>query len=59
VGDDPHNSVLVDCHAGLAWNAMWCQSLTAMLVDRFGLAIEPVRDAEVAAFLQTQCASSR
>ncbi len=50
-GDDPHNAVLSDGHAGLAWNAMWAQSLVELLRLRFGAPLPAISDDEVAAFV--------
>lgn len=47
-GDEPHNAVLADGHAGTAWNACWAQSMVALLNSRFGLGLAPITDAEVA-----------
>jgi len=46
-GDEPHNALLNDHHAGLAWNTLWAQSLVTRLNEAFGLALTPVSDAEV------------
>jgi hypothetical protein len=51
-GDDPHNAVLADGHAGVVWNALWTQHLVASLNAAFGLHLKPVTDAEVIGFLQ-------
>jgi len=51
-GDDPHNAMLADHHAGLAWNAMWAQSLVARLKDAFGLPLTPINDDELARFVE-------
>lgn len=51
-GDDPHNAVLNDGHAGVVWNTLWTQHLVAALDQAFGLSIAPITDAEVINFLQ-------
>lgn len=51
-GDDPHNAVLDDGHAGVVWNTLWAQHLVASLDAAFGLRISPITDAEVVRFLQ-------
>lgn len=51
-GDEPINSVLADGHAGLAWNALWAQSISEAL--RPFVAIEPLTPGDVAEFLQGQ-----
>ena len=51
-GDDPHNSVLSDDHAGVVWNTLWAQHLVTSLNTAFGLSLKPITDAEVIGFLQ-------
>ena len=51
-GDDPHNAVLSDGHAGVVWNTLWAQHLVASLNAAFGLHFQPITDAEVIDFLQ-------
>ncbi|CAG9224158.1 conserved exported hypothetical protein [Paraburkholderia tropica] len=51
-GDDPHNAVLADGHAGVVWNTLWAQHLVGTLNAAFGLHIEPITDAQVIGFLQ-------
>ena len=51
-GDEPSNAVLADDHAGLAWNAMWAQSVVARLHEAFGLPLTPITDEEVARFVE-------
>jgi hypothetical protein len=51
-GNDPHNAVLSDSHAGVVWNTLWTQHLVASLNTAFGLSIRPITDDEVIAFLQ-------
>ncbi|WP_430227233.1 SGNH/GDSL hydrolase family protein [Paraburkholderia tropica] len=51
-GDDPHNAVLSDGHAGVVWNALWAQHLVNTLDTVFGLHIQPITDLEVIGFLQ-------
>ncbi|MFO1077416.1 MAG: SGNH/GDSL hydrolase family protein [Planctomycetota bacterium] len=50
-GDEPTNALLADAHAGVAWNALWCQSLTRFLAEELRVPVEPVADAEVERFL--------
>ncbi|MBB3257987.1 hypothetical protein F4827_002853 [Paraburkholderia bannensis] len=56
-GNDPHNAVLTDSHAGVVWNTLWTQHLISALNSAFGLSIKPVSDDEVIAFLQPAFAS--
>jgi hypothetical protein len=58
-GDAPTNSVLADRHAGLAWNTLWCQSLSKVLANELDLPIAPIRDQEVEQFLDAQCSARR
>ena len=51
-GDDPHNAVVSDGHAGVVWNTLWAQHLVTSLNVAFGLHIKPIADAEVISFLQ-------
>ncbi len=51
-GDDPHNAVLADSHAGVVWNTLWTQHLVTSLNAAFGLHITPITDAEVIDFLR-------
>ncbi|WP_322030653.1 SGNH/GDSL hydrolase family protein [Paraburkholderia sp. J76] len=51
-GDDPHNAVLADTHAGVVWNTLWAQHFVASLNAAFGLHITPITDAEVIDFLR-------
>jgi hypothetical protein len=57
-GDDPHNAVLADNHAGVVWNTLWAQHLVASLNAAFGLDLRPITDAEVVRFLQPSFAAS-
>ena len=57
-GDDPHNAVLSDGHAGVVWNTLWTQHLVTSLNAAFGLHLKPVTDAEVIGFLQPSFAAS-
>ncbi len=50
-GDAPHNALIGDHHAGLAWNALWAQALVARLREAFGLPLTPIGDAELARFI--------
>jgi hypothetical protein len=56
-GDDPHNAVLADDHAGVVWNALWAQHLVKALNAKFGLPIRPITDAEIIHFLQPSFAA--
>jgi hypothetical protein len=51
-GNDPHNAVLSDSHAGVVWNTLWTQHLVTSLNAAFGLHLKPITDAEVIDFLQ-------
>lgn len=51
-GDDPHNAVVADGHAGVVWNTLWAQSLVTSLNTAFGLHLAPITDTEVVTFLQ-------
>ncbi|RZL68484.1 MAG: SGNH/GDSL hydrolase family protein [Variovorax sp.] len=50
-GDEPHNALLADDHAGLVFNTLWAQSLVARLRDAFELPLTPIHDDEVARFV--------
>ncbi|VWX62569.1 conserved hypothetical protein [Burkholderiales bacterium 8X] len=50
-GDEPHNALLNDHHAGVAWNTLWAQSLVEHLDAAWGLRITPITDSEVERFL--------
>ena len=50
-GDDPHNALVGDHHAGLVWNALWAQALVARLREAFKLPLTPISDEEVARFV--------
>jgi hypothetical protein len=50
-GDAPTNTMLRDHHAGLAYNALWAQSLVARLKEGFGLPLTPIGDDELARFV--------
>ena len=56
-GDDPHNAVVSDGHAGVVWNTLWTQHLVASLNAAFGLHLKPITDAEVTGFLQPSFAA--
>ncbi|HKX43002.1 MAG TPA: SGNH/GDSL hydrolase family protein [Burkholderiaceae bacterium] len=58
-GDDPKNCATADEHSGVAWNALWAQSLVALMNARFDLGIAPISDAEVAEFLRPAIEASR
>lgn len=51
VGDDPRHATLADGHAGTVWNALWAQSLVALLRERFAVDVAPLGDAELAGLL--------
>ena len=50
-GDHASHFVLADGHAGVAWNALWAQSLVSAINTAFGLEVPPITDAEVARFM--------
>jgi hypothetical protein len=50
-GDEPHNALLADDHAGLVFNALWAQSLVARLREAFALPLTPIGDDELARFV--------
>ncbi|WP_028213146.1 SGNH/GDSL hydrolase family protein [Paraburkholderia mimosarum] len=56
-GDDPHNAVVSDGHAGVVWNTLWAQHLLMSLNIAFNLHIKPISDAEVISFLQPSFAA--
>ncbi|WP_232243355.1 SGNH/GDSL hydrolase family protein [Paraburkholderia sp. SOS3] len=56
-GDDPHNAVLSDGHAGVVWNTLWAQHLVASLNAAFGLHLRPITNAEVVGFLEPSFAA--
>ena len=51
-GDEPHNALLGDHHAGLVWNALWTQAFVQRLRDAFGLPLTPIGDQELWRYLQ-------
>lgn len=57
-GDDPHNAVVADGHAGVVWNTLWTQHLVTVLNTAFGLPLKPITDDEVIGFLQPSFAAS-
>jgi hypothetical protein len=50
-GNAPVNALMEDHHAGLAYNALWAQSMVSSLNAGFGLSITPISDAELAGFV--------
>jgi hypothetical protein len=52
-GDHSSHFVLADGHAGVAWNALWAQSLVLLIKTAFDMQVSPITDAEVARFLQS------
>ncbi|MEJ8856066.1 SGNH/GDSL hydrolase family protein [Variovorax robiniae] len=54
IGDEPDHAQLADNHAGLAWNAIWAQSLVAHLKSEFDLPLTPIGDDELARFVASQ-----
>lgn len=56
-GDHPSHFVLADGHAGVAWNALWAQSMVLTINTAFGLKIPPITDAEVARFVPSGVAN--
>ncbi|WP_233862416.1 SGNH/GDSL hydrolase family protein [Paraburkholderia adhaesiva] len=57
IGDDPHNALVSDGHAGVVLNTLWTQHLVTSLNTAFGLHLKPVTDAEVIGFLQPSFAA--
>jgi hypothetical protein len=51
-GDHPANAWTQDLHAGVVWNALWAQSLVALMNSAFGMALTPITDDEVLHFLE-------
>jgi hypothetical protein len=51
-GDAPHNTVLADGHAGLAWNTLWAQSLIDLMNSQLGTDITPIASPEVEGWIQ-------
>jgi hypothetical protein len=58
MGDAPTNSILADGHAGMVWNILWAQSVSAALSGELGLPIEPIGDLEVQQFAASQLAAA-
>ena len=52
-GDDPHNAILKDDHAGLAYNALYAQFLVDELNSAWKLAVPPISEAELATFIKS------
>jgi len=52
IGDDPHNAVVADGHAGVVLNVLWAQHLINVVNSAFGLTLRPITDDEVVRFLQ-------
>jgi hypothetical protein len=50
-GDGPNHAIMEDHHSGLAYNALWAQSLVSSLNAGFGLSLTPITDQEVARFV--------
>lgn len=50
-GNAPGNALMEDHHAGLAYNALWAQSMVSSLNAGFDLSITPISDAELAGFV--------
>ncbi|MFX1671483.1 SGNH/GDSL hydrolase family protein [Paraburkholderia sp. A2WS-5] len=57
-GDDPHNALVSDGHAGVVWNTLWTQHLITSLDAAFGLHLKPITDAEVIGFLRPSFSAS-
>jgi len=51
-GDDPHNAMLVDGHAGTVANALLLQAIVGRLREAFDLPVTPVGDDELWRYLQ-------
>ena len=47
-GDDPHNIVLSDNHAGTVANALWINNVIHHINDYFGLGLTPLSYSEIA-----------
>jgi hypothetical protein len=50
-GDGPTHAMMDDHHAGLAYNALWAQSMVTRLNAGFGLSLTPIGDEELARFV--------
>lgn len=50
-GDGPTHAIMEDHHSGLAYNALWAQSLVSSLNAGFGLSLTPITDQDVARFV--------
>jgi hypothetical protein len=53
VGDDPRNAILMDDHAGLAWNALYAQALVDELNSAWKLDLAPISEAELSQFISS------
>ena len=51
-GDDPHNAILKDDHAGLAFNALYAQFLVDELNSTWKLNVPPISEAELSTFIK-------
>lgn len=47
LGDAPSNATLADGHAGTVWNALWAQSLVALMNERFAMDLSPLEEREL------------
>lgn len=50
-GNEPTHAIMEDHHSGLAYNALWAQSLIERLNAGFGLTITPIGEPELARFV--------
>jgi len=53
-GDRPDNALLATGHAGLAWNALWAQSLVDLIRKSFNAPIKPITDSEILSFVEAR-----
>ena len=56
-GNHPRHSVLQDGHAGLVWNALWAQSLVALMDASLDARVPSIRDDEIVSLVQRALAS--
>ena len=51
-GDDPHNNVVGDGHAGPVWNGLWAANLIKLVNREFNMNITPITDDEILGLIQ-------
>jgi len=51
-GDDPHNNVVGDGHAGTVWNGLWAANLIKLVNREFNMNITPITDDEILGLIQ-------